>query len=117
MASKIVYEDARYLKDLLKGLSLWFDEATFKITPEDLNEDISNLEKQGILTRINPFREVNLLEKILQKIDTAYLFAEHPTLFISKKPEYPSVLIYNVAVYKVHDVEKVKHKLKLEGIK
>jgi len=34
---KAVYRDAKYFKEILKGLSLWFDpEVTFKVTPEGL---------------------------------------------------------------------------------
>lgn len=36
MASKVVYEDAKYFREILKGLSLWFDEDTFKVTPEGM---------------------------------------------------------------------------------
>ena len=34
---KVVYRDAKYFKEILKGLSLWFNpEVTFKVTPEGL---------------------------------------------------------------------------------
>jgi len=33
---KVVYRDAKYFKEILKGLSSWFSETTFKSTPEGI---------------------------------------------------------------------------------
>lgn len=72
---------------------------------------VEQLEGSNAIRRIAPFAEQATLDKLFKKIDPAYLFAEIPTLWVSKKRGYPSVLIYDVATYQVRDAREVKEAL------
>jgi len=72
---------------------------------------VEQLEGGNAIRRIDPFAEQATLDKLFRKIDPAYLFAEIPTLWVSRKRGYPSVLIYGVTIYDVRDAEGVKKAL------
>ena len=75
---------------------------------------IEQLEGYGAVRKIDPSAERETLTKLFRKIDPAYMFAEVPTLWVSKKRNYPSVLVYDVTVYDVRDVERTKKALGME---
>ncbi len=83
--------------------------------PMNHKQVIGQLEGSGALRRIDPFTERETLDKLFKKIDPAYMFAEIPTLWVSRKRSYPSVLIYDVTVYDVRDVEGTKKALGMEA--
>ena len=77
----------------------------------DYNAVIGELERQGLITPMG-MEEVER-HRIFNLIDSAWLFAEVPLLAVSKKPRVPSVLLWNVAVYRVpsENVGTVKEKI------
>jgi hypothetical protein len=75
---------------------------------------VEQLEGENAIRRIDPFAEQRTLDKLFKKIDPAHLFAEPPTLWVSRKRDYPSVLVYDVATYEVRDVERTKKALEAE---
>ena len=75
---------------------------------------VDQLEGDNAIRRIDPFAEQATLDKLFKKIDPAYLFAEIPTLWVSREHNYPSVLIHDVTVYDVRDIEITKKTLEME---
>lgn len=75
---------------------------------------IEQLERDEALRKIDPFTEQKTLTKLFKRIDPAHMFAEVPTLWISRKRNHPSVLIHDVTVYDVRDAERVKKALEME---
>lgn len=75
---------------------------------------IEQLERDEALRKIDPFTERETLTKLFRRIDPAYMFAEIPTLWVSRKRNYLSVLVYDVTVYDVRDIERTKKTLEME---
>ena len=75
---------------------------------------VEQLKGDNAIRRIDPFAKQATLDKLFKKIDPAYLFAENPTLWVSRKHNYPSVLIHDVTVYDVRDIERTKKTLEME---
>jgi hypothetical protein len=71
--------------------------------PRGTSERIEELERRGAIVPATEEEE----KKAMEIVDPFWLFAEAPSLWVSRRPEYPSVLIYQGRVWRVADEEAV----------